>query len=109
MSLLAVEDLSFSLAGRTLLDRASFTLDPGRKVGLVGRNGAGKTTLIRLIAGEMRPDGGTIRLAARARVGGVAQQTPSGAITPIEVVLAADTERQALLERVDAAPADQIA
>ncbi|MGH7082703.1 MAG: ATP-binding cassette domain-containing protein, partial [Acetobacteraceae bacterium] len=43
MSLLAVEDLSFSLAGRTLLDRASFTLDPGRKVGLVGRNGAGKT------------------------------------------------------------------
>ncbi len=109
MSLLAVEDLSFSLAGRTLLDRASFTLDPGRKVGLVGRNGAGKTTLIRLIAGEMRPDGGTIRLAARARVGGVAQQAPSGAITPIEVVLAADTERQALLERVDAAPADQIA
>ncbi|MGH7103901.1 MAG: ABC-F family ATP-binding cassette domain-containing protein [Acetobacteraceae bacterium] len=109
MSLLAVDDLSFSLAGRTLLDRASFTLDPGRKVGLVGRNGAGKTTLIRLIAGELRQDGGTIRLAARARMGGVAQQAPSGTITPIEVVLAADVERQALLEQADAAPAEQLA
>ncbi|MGH7066535.1 MAG: ABC-F family ATP-binding cassette domain-containing protein [Acetobacteraceae bacterium] len=109
MSLLAVEGVSFSLAGRTLLDHVTFTLDAGRKVGLVGSNGVGKTTLIRLISGEIPPDGGTIRLAHRARMGGVAQAAPAGSITPIEVVLAADTERRALLERAGTAPANELA
>lgn len=109
MSVLSVEGLSFSIAGRRLLDQVTFTLDAGRKVGLVGQNGAGKTTLMRLISGEIAPDGGTVRLAVRARLGGVAQQAPAGSITPIEVVLAADIERQALLERADSAPADELA
>ena len=68
MSLLILRDLTLRIAGRALLDGADLTVDPGRRIGLVGRNGAGKSTLLRAIAGEIAPDGGEIRLAARARL-----------------------------------------
>lgn len=109
MSLLSIDDLSFTLAGRVLLDRASLAVDAGRKIGLVGRNGAGKTTLMKLILGELTPDGGMIRLANRARLGSVAQEAPGGAETPLEVVLAADVERTRLLHEAETAPPERMA
>jgi ATP-binding cassette subfamily F protein 3 len=105
MSLLRIENLSFSLAGRNLLDHASLTIDPGRKIGLLGRNGAGKSTLLKLIYGDLTPDGGKIILANRATMGRVAQEAPGGSITPHEVVLDADVERRRLLaEEAEADP-----
>ncbi len=98
MSVLSLENLSYSIAGRTLLDRAALMVDPGRRIGLIGRNGAGKSTLLKLIAGELQPDGGNIRFGQRVRLGYVAQEAPSGDVTPLEVVLKADTERTALLD-----------
>jgi len=97
MSVLILENLSYSIAGRNLLERASLLVDPGRRIGLIGRNGAGKSTLLKLIAGQIAPDGGTIRLGARTRLGYVAQEAPSGPVSPLEVVLAADLERTQLL------------
>ena len=66
------------MGGRPLLDGADLTVDPGRRIGLVGRNGAGKSTLLRAIAGELPLDGGDIRLAARAPAATGAQEAPSG-------------------------------
>ena len=109
MSLLRIEDLSFSIAGRALLEGAGLVVDPGRKVGLIGRNGAGKSTLLKLIAGTHAPDGGTIRLASRARLGTVAQEAPAGSVTPAAVVLAADTERGALLAEAASAEPERLA
>jgi len=104
MTVLAIRDVTIRIAGRTLLDQASLALDPGRKVGLVGRNGAGKSTLLKAILGEIEPEGGEIRLAARARMGHVAQEAPGGDASLLETVLAADTERAALLAELDAHP-----
>ncbi|MBY0330806.1 MAG: ATP-binding cassette domain-containing protein [Acetobacteraceae bacterium] len=104
MTVLAIRDLTLRIAGRTLLDQADLVVDPGRKVGLVGRNGAGKSTLLRAIIGEIAPDGGEIRLAARARLGHVAQEAPAGPASLLETVLAADTERAALLAEAEAHP-----
>jgi len=73
MSLLALSGITIRLGGRTLLDGADLAIDPGRRVGLVGRNGAGKSTLLRAIAGDLAIDGGEIRLANRARLGQVRQ------------------------------------
>jgi len=104
MTVLTLRDVTLRMAGRPLLEGASLQVDTGRKVGLVGRNGAGKSTLIRAILGEMGLDGGEIRLAARARLGHVAQEAPAGSESLLDVVLSADTERAALLAEAKAGP-----
>ena len=102
MTVLAIRNLTLRIAGRALLEGADMTLDTGRRLGLVGRNGAGKSTLLKAIIGEIQPDQGEIRLAARARLGHVAQEAPGGAGTLLDAVLAADTERAGLLAELDA-------
>ncbi|MBX6320752.1 MAG: ABC-F family ATP-binding cassette domain-containing protein [Rhodospirillaceae bacterium] len=101
--MLQISDLTCRIAGRTLLDRASLFIPAGHKVGLVGRNGTGKSTLLKLIAGVLQPDGGTIALPAGTRVGVVAQEAPAGEASLLDTVLAADTERAALLAELETA------
>ena len=101
--MLRLDDISYSVAGRPLIEHASATIPDGHKVGLVGRNGTGKTTLFRLIRGELALETGEISLPARARIGGVAQEVPGNEVSLIETVLAADTERAALLAESDSA------
>ncbi len=103
MSLLLISAVTIRLGGRTLLDAADLTVDPGRRIGLVGRNGAGKSTLLRAIAGEIPLDGGEIRLAARARLAAVAQEAPSGPAALLDTVLQGDPERLALLHEAETA------
>src|SRR5947209_222478 len=103
MGLLVIDRVPLRVAGRTLLDGADLRVDPGRRIGLVGRNGAGKSTLLRAIAGEAAIDGGEIRLSARARLAQVRQEAPSGKQDLLETVLAADTERLALVAEQDTA------
>src|SRR5690606_20590120 len=97
------EDITYSVEGRPLFEGASATIPEGHKVGLVGRNGTGKTTLFRLIRGELTLEGGAISLPQRARIGGVAQEVPSSEVSLIDTVLAADTERAALLAESETA------
>ena len=101
MTVLAIRDLTIRLGGRALLDGASLQLDVGRKLGLVGRNGAGKSTLFRALTGALQPDGGEIRVAARARMAHVAQEQPGTDTSLLDTVLAADTERASLLAEME--------
>ncbi len=101
--MLHLNELSYRIDGRPILDRASAGIPTGHKVGVVGRNGAGKTTLLRLIAGEIAPDDGLIRTSRNARLGLVAQEAPGGPESLLDTVLAADTERAALMAEADAA------
>jgi len=101
--MLKIEDITYSVEGRPLFERASATIPTGHKVGLVGRNGAGKTTLFRLIKKELALEGGDITMPARARIGGVAQEVPSSSTSLLDTVLEADTERAALLKESETA------
>ncbi len=74
MSVLQLFDLKKTLGSEEILRGIDLRLEAGEKVGCVGRNGGGKTTLLRLIEGELPPDGGRIQLARGARVGYVAQR-----------------------------------
>ena len=86
MSLLVISGASIRLGGRAILDGADLTVDPGRRIGLVGRNGAGKSTLLRAIMRELPLDGGDIRLATRASIATVAQEAPSGPASLLDTV-----------------------
>ncbi len=101
--MLRISDITYSVEGRPLFEGASATIPTGHKVGLVGRNGAGKTTLFRLIRGELALEGGSITLPGRARIGGVSQEAPSSGTSLIETVLAADSERAALMAEAETA------
>ena len=99
--MLNLKDITVRLGGRTILDGASAALPPRGRIGLIGRNGAGKSTLVRVIAGLLDPDSGSAEMPRRARLGYIAQEAQSGNATPFETVLAADTERAALLEEAE--------
>ena len=101
--MLHINDLTYRIEGRAIFDKATAGIPSGHKVGLVGRNGSGKTTLLRLIAGEITPDDGGIRMPRATRIGWVAQEAPGGPESLIAFVLAADTERAGLLEEAETA------
>ena len=101
--MLVIEDLSVRIAGLSLLDGASARVPAGARVGLIGRNGAGKSTLFRVIAGDIAPEHGAIELPARARIGRLPQEAPDGPESLVEIVLAADRERGALLAEAERA------
>ncbi|OUJ11599.1 ABC-F family ATP-binding cassette domain-containing protein [Acetobacter sp. DsW_059] len=103
MSLLIISDLTLRIAGRTLLDQADLSVEPGRKIGLIGRNGAGKSTLLAAIAGDIAPDGGDIRLSSRARMARVLQEAPATGASLIDTVLEGDVERSSLLAEAETA------
>jgi ATP-binding cassette subfamily F protein 3 len=99
--MLTIDNLTVRLGGRAILERASATVPVGARVGLIGRNGAGKSTLMKALIGEIDPDDGEISKPSRARIGYIAQEAPSGSMTPEEVVLASATERAALLAELE--------
>jgi ATP-binding cassette subfamily F protein 3 len=99
--MLTINAITVRLGGRTILDRASATIVPGAHVGLIGRNGAGKSTLMKVIIGQLEACDGSIDMPKRTRLGYIAQDAPSGTQTPFEAVLAADTERAALLAEAE--------
>ena len=95
--MLRIDDISYSVEGRPLIEHASAVIPTGHKVGLVGRNGTGKTTLFRLIRGQLTLDSGRIEVPRATRIGGVAQEVPGSEDSLLDTVLAADTERASLL------------
>ena len=99
--MLHINDLTYRIEGRVLIDGATVGLPTGHKVGLVGRNGVGKTTLLKIISGDLAPDAGSITVPRSARIGHVAQEAPGGEVSLIDWVLAADTERAQLLDEAE--------
>ncbi len=69
MSLVVAESVSLAFGKKELISGLDLRIAAGDRVGLIGPNGSGKSSLMRLLAGEMRPDGGTIRSRKHLRVG----------------------------------------
>jgi ATP-binding cassette subfamily F protein 3 len=101
--MLVIDDLSVRIAEKLLLEGASVRIPDGARVGLVGRNGSGKSTLFRVITGEHSAEHGSVQVPPRYRIGRLAQEAPDGPESLIEVVLAADTERGALIAEAETA------
>jgi ATP-binding cassette subfamily F protein uup len=76
MSLVTVKELRIGFRGPLLLDGVSCQIEPGERVGLLGRNGAGKTTLLRILSGQVEPDAGQVVYAPGATVSLLPQDVP---------------------------------
>ena len=103
--MLVLTQLSLRRGVKLVLDRASLTIQPGEKVGLVGRNGAGKSSLFSLLAGRLHADAGDVSVPPRWRIAEVAQEMPESAEGATAFVLAGDTllaEAEAELARAEA-------
>lgn len=86
MAQITLQNLVIGFRGPRLLDSVEARIEPGEKIGLLGRNGAGKTTLLRLLAGLEVPESGRIEFAEGTRVALVPQEVPpgiSGSVTSV--------------------------
>ncbi|MEQ1929847.1 MAG: ABC-F family ATP-binding cassette domain-containing protein, partial [Parvularculaceae bacterium] len=101
--MLHISDLTYRIEGRALFEGATAAISDGWKIGFVGRNGSGKSTLLRLIRGDIHPDAGEVTVRRGRRIGGVDQEAPASERSLIDIVLAADEERAALLAEAECA------
>ncbi len=99
--MLFINNLTFRIAGRTLIENASLSINAGQRVGLVGPNGTGKSTLFKLISGEYHADAGDIAMIKGASFGMVRQDLPEDDTPVIEVLLSYDKERNALFKEAE--------
>src|SRR5450830_1529748 len=103
--MITLKNLTLRRCAKVLLDGASVTLNPGEKVGLVGRNGAGKSSLFALLNGTLHEDAGEYSLPPQWRMGQVAQDMPETAQSATDFVMEGDTVLLAAQQEVNAAEA----
>ncbi|TCT23456.1 ATP-binding cassette domain-containing protein [Thermomonas haemolytica] len=100
MPLLQFQRVDFGVGGPLLLEHVDLTIEPGERVCIVGRNGAGKSTLMRLMAGELKPDDGEVRVQSGIVVARMAQEVPQDTQGSVfDVVAAGLGDLGALLAR----------
>lgn len=90
MSLLSLNQVSFSWGGPALLDEINLEINAGERIGLLGRNGAGKSTLMKILAGELDPDDGQMKREKDLRVTRLVQEVPSGCAQRVHDYVAED-------------------
>ena len=103
--MITLKNVTLRRGVKVLLDGASVTLNPGEKVGLVGRNGAGKSSLFALLNGNLHEDSGEYFIPAQWRMGQVAQDMPETEQGATDFVVEGDTVLQEARAEVAAAEA----
>jgi ATP-binding cassette subfamily F protein uup len=76
MSLVTIENLTIGFQGPPLLDEVSCRIEMNQRIGLLGRNGAGKTTLMRILNGDVEPDGGNVVIKSDTHIALLQQDVP---------------------------------
>ena len=94
---ITLDNASLAFGHHALLDHAAFQLDPGERVGLIGRNGAGKSSLLKVIAGEIKLDDGNIWRATSVRIVYVPQEP---ALDPSHTVFEAVAEGLGAMQQI---------
>ena len=103
--MITLKSVTLRRSAKVLLDNASVTLNPGEKVGLVGRNGAGKSTLFALLNGTLHEDAGDFSIPTQWRMAQVAQDMPETDQSATDFVIEGDTVLLAAQAEVHAAEA----
>jgi ATP-binding cassette subfamily F protein 3 len=105
-SMITLKGISLRRGAKILLDQASVTINPGERVGLVGRNGAGKTTLFGLLDGSLHEDAGEFSRPLHWRLAQVVQEMPSSSQSATDFVIEGDSALLAAQAEVQLAEND---
>ena len=105
--MITLKNVTLRRSAKVLLDGATVTLNPGEKVGLVGRNGAGKSSLFALLNGSLHEDAGEYYIPAQWRMGQVAQDMPETDQSATDFVIEGDTVLLAARQEVAASEATE--
>ena len=97
MTLVSMRNVSFGFGSNLLLERVNLQIERGERVCLVGRNGAGKTTLIKLIKGDILPDGGEVVRNQGVRIAYLPQEVPHELSGKVFFVVMGGLEQQSAL------------
>ncbi|ALV06782.1 ABC-F family ATP-binding cassette domain-containing protein [Roseateles depolymerans] len=103
--MITLRNITLRRGTKVVLDDASVTLQPGEKVGLVGRNGAGKSSLFALLTDRLHSDKGEVEIPRQWAVGEVAQNMPETDMPATDFVLEGDTRLMAAREALAQAEA----
>jgi ATP-binding cassette subfamily F protein 3 len=103
--MITVRNITLRRGTKVVLNNASVVLQPGEKVGLIGRNGAGKSSLFSLLAGRLQADAGDVEIPPRWRLGEVAQDMPETEDGATDFVLQGDVPLMAAQAELAAAEA----
>ncbi len=103
--MIILKNVALRRGSKVLLEGASVTLNPGEKVGLVGRNGAGKSSLFAVLNGSLHEDGGEVSIPAQWRMSQVAQDMPETSQSATDFVIEGDSVLMAVQAEVAAAEA----
>ena len=98
--MITLKNISLRRGAKVLLDQAQLTLNPGEKIGLVGRNGAGKSSLFALLDKTLHEDAGDLAMPAHWRLGQVAQHMPQTDQSATDFVVDGDTALSAARQAV---------
>jgi len=103
---ITLKSVSLRRGAKALLDQTTVTLNPGERVGLVGRNGAGKTTLFALLDGSLHEDAGEFSRPAAWRLAQVVQEMPSSSLSATDFVIEGDQALLAAQQQVQLAESE---
>ena len=103
--MIILKNVTLRRSSKVLLDKTSVTINPGEKVGLVGRNGAGKSTLFALLNGTLHEDGGDYSIPKQWQMGQVSQDMPETEQSATDFVIDGDTRLLAARNEVHDAEA----
>jgi ATP-binding cassette subfamily F protein 3 len=103
--MITLKNVVLRRGAKVILDSASVTLNPGEKVGLVGRNGAGKSSLFAMLNGTLHEDGGEYYIPAQWKMAQVAQDMPETEQSATSYVIEGDVVLLAAQAEVDASEA----
>ena len=99
MGLIRMDDVTVSFGGARLLDGVTLQIEPGERIGLLGRNGSGKSTLMKLLVGDIAPDAGGIVCNGDVRIAMLPQDVPDDLPGTVYDVVASGSQKHVELLR----------
>ena len=88
MPLITLNGVDYGVGGPLLLEHVDLAIEAGERIALIGRNGAGKSTLLKLLAGDLKPDDGAVRVEGGRRIARLEQEVPQDAAGSVFDVVA---------------------